>query len=226
MSKVNFLGKDFLLQVGDGAGSEAFTTIGGFKANSWQINQGEIDVTDKDGTRDRKLIAGGIRSMDASGSGCFSDDPQLQHLIYLIMNTDGGYKGNFRMIMGNGAKFTGPMFLKSVKLDGPHDKEENFSIDLSSAGAIAYLAPAPTITSVAPGTGVAAGGLALVSVVGSGFQAGATVKFGVAVATAVVVIDGSHITCTTPAHVAATVDVVVTNPDAQLATATGAFIYT
>lgn len=224
-AKVPYLGKDFLIKMGDGAASETFTTIGGFRTNSLKINQGEIDVTDKDGTRWRRLIAGGIRSIDISGAGVFSDDPVLAAALYRILNTDGGYKGNFKIVFGNGMSFTGSFFLKAMSFDGPHDKEETYNIELSSADDITCLLPAPTVTTVSPATGVAAGGAA-VTLTGTGFQAGATVKFGTTAAASVVVVDGTTITCVSPAHTAGAVDVVVTNPDLQLGTATAAFTYT
>ncbi len=58
-TQIPVVGKDILLEVGDGAASEAFTPIGGLRSTSCKINQGEIDVTSKDGSRWRKLIAGG-----------------------------------------------------------------------------------------------------------------------------------------------------------------------
>jgi CSLREA domain-containing protein len=72
----------------------------------------------------------------------------------------------------------------------------------------------PTVTSVGPTSGAAAGGTA-VTITGTGFAAGATVTIGGAAATNVVVVDGSTITCKTPALPAGTLnDVVVTNPGA------------
>jgi IPT/TIG domain len=57
---------------------------------------------------------------------------------------------------------------------------------------------APTITSINPTTGVFAGGTA-VTITGTGFQAGATVKFDGVLATSVVVVNDTTITCVTPA---------------------------
>ena len=63
-----------------------------------------------------------------------------------------------------------------------------------------------------PNRGPAAGGTA-VTIAGSNFKAGATVTFGGAAADSVTVVSSSQITCTTPAHFPAAVDVTVTNPD-------------
>jgi hypothetical protein len=83
---------------------------------------------------------------------------------------------------------------------------------------------APTITSIDPSTGPAAGGTP-VTITGTFFGGpGTTVKFdGVLVA----VTGGSStsLQVTTPAHAAGAVDVVVTNPDNQFATSGGGFTY-
>ena len=85
-------------------------------------------------------------------------------------------------------------------------------------------APAPTVTSVNPSSGVTAEGTA-VTIAGTGFQNLATVKFGGTAATNVVVASATQITATSPAHAAGAVDVVVTNPDTQLGTLTNGYTY-
>ena len=67
----------------------------------------------------------------------------------------------------------------------------------------------PTVTSVSPNNGPAAGGTA-VTITGTNFAAGATVTFGGTAATNVVVVSGTQITATTPAHAAGAVTVTVT----------------
>jgi plastocyanin len=84
--------------------------------------------------------------------------------------------------------------------------------------------PAPTIISIAPTSGSQAGGTS-VTIAGTGFLSGATVKFGATAATNVNVASATSITATTPAHAVGKVDVVVTNSDAQSATLTQGFTY-
>ncbi|MCI0342026.1 MAG: IPT/TIG domain-containing protein [Planctomycetales bacterium] len=87
-----------------------------------------------------------------------------------------------------------------------------------------YVAPAPTLASVAPSSGPTAGGTA-VTLTGTGFLAGATVAVGGGAATSVSVVSGTTITCVTPAGSAGAANVVATNPDAQTATLSGGFTY-
>lgn len=78
-------------------------------------------------------------------------------------------------------------------------------------------------------TGTASGGTTL-TISGTGFVPGATVKFGGVDATNVTVVSGNAITVTTPARIAGAgvVDVTVTNPapNGQTATLASAFTYT
>ena len=73
-----------------------------------------------------------------------------------------------------------------------------------------YTAPTPTVTGVSPNSGATAGG-DTVTITGTQFCNGAvTVMFGSTPATTVVVVDNFKITAKSPAHAAATVDVIVT----------------
>ena len=85
---------------------------------------------------------------------------------------------------------------------------------------------APTVTSVTASSGPAIGGTA-VTITGTGFSAGASVRFGGAAAAqgTVTVVNATTITVTTPLRAAGLVDVVVTNTDAS-GSGTGAGLYT
>ena len=83
--------------------------------------------------------------------------------------------------------------------------------------------PAPTVSSVIPNSGSAAGGTA-VTITGTNFAAGATVTFGSAAATNVVVVNSTTITATTPAGSAGAVTVTVTS-GGQSGSLASAFTY-
>lgn len=84
--------------------------------------------------------------------------------------------------------------------------------------------PAPTLTSITPNSGPPAGGTS-VTIIGTGFTAGATLALGGSPATGVTVVDSTTMTAVTGPHTAGTVDVLVTNPDGQSGTLTAAFVY-
>jgi Domain of unknown function (DUF1929)/IPT/TIG domain/Glyoxal oxidase N-terminus len=85
--------------------------------------------------------------------------------------------------------------------------------------------PTPTVSAISPATGTTSGGTA-VTITGTGFLSGATVKFGSNSATGVNVVSSTSITATTPAHSAGSVSVVVTNTDGQNDTLTNGYSYT
>jgi hypothetical protein len=95
------------------------------------------------------------------------------------------------------------------------------------AQAFTYAVPV-AISSIVPATGPTTGGTP-VTITGTGFQTGATVKIGALSATDVTVVSATSITARTPlgpTTAQLSTDVVVTNPDATKATATSAFTYT
>ena len=89
-------------------------------------------------------------------------------------------------------------------------------------GGFTYFAP-PTLTSVTPNSGLAAGGNTVV-LAGTNFFVGATVTFGGSAATSVMVDSATQITCTTPTHAAGLVNVIVTTSGGPV-TLVGGYTY-
>lgn len=83
---------------------------------------------------------------------------------------------------------------------------------------------APTITSISPATGAAAGG-DTVTITGTNFTTGTTVTFGGTAGTSVAIENDETLTCVTPAKAAGVYDVVVTTAGGT-ATEVGGFTYT
>ncbi|CAG1006685.1 hypothetical protein ANAEL_03447 [Anaerolineales bacterium] len=92
----------------------------------------------------------------------------------------------------------------------------------SVSGGFIYI-PAPVVQLVTAGTGPDTGGTN-VTITGQNLANASSVTFGGSAATSVVASAGS-ITCTTPSHIAGTVDISVTTPGGSH-TLTGGFIYT
>lgn len=86
------------------------------------------------------------------------------------------------------------------------------------------LPAAPAFTSIAPATGVAAGGL-VTTITGTNLTGATGVTFGGVAGTAFSVTNATTVKATTPAHAAGVVDVVLQHPTAN-ATKTGGFTYT
>lgn len=140
-----YKGRSFLVKAGDGATpTEVFTTIGNMKSTSMAINNEGIDVTDKGSGRWRELMSGGIKSMEITLAGVFSNDDTLNDLITKII--DAGDAGidilNFELVSGRGDKFKGAFQIQSCERAGEFNGEETYSMKLASAGPIVYTAGA------------------------------------------------------------------------------------
>jgi hypothetical protein len=92
--------------------------------------------------------------------------------------------------------------------------------------AFTYVAPAtPTITSISPTSGPTAGGTQI-TLTGTNFVSGATVRVGGVAATGVTFTSATQLRATTPAGAAGVAAVQVTNPSGQSVTLNNAFTYT
>jgi hypothetical protein len=94
----------------------------------------------------------------------------------------------------------------------------------SEANAFTYVAPTPTVAGVSPSSGPIAGGTT-VTITGTNFVTGASVKFGTAAATNVSVSSSTTITATTPANAVGAITVTVTNTGGQSGSLTNGFTY-
>jgi hypothetical protein len=94
----------------------------------------------------------------------------------------------------------------------------------SLASAFTYVPP-PAVTSVSPTSGPIAGGTTI-TVNGTGFVSGATVRVNNVAATGVTFLSSTQLRAVTPAGTAGARAVQVTNPDGQLGSLASAFTYT
>ncbi len=96
--------------------------------------------------------------------------------------------------------------------------------DWSSSRPAACALPGLTVTAISPNAGSTAGGT-VVTITGTNFAATPTITVGGTAATGVVFVNSTTLTATTPAHATGIVNVVVTNPDAQVGTLTAGYAY-
>lgn len=125
--------------VGVTATLDGYTTVAGLRSTSVKINNEQVDVTDKGDVPWRQLLACGIRSMEASGSGIFSNAGSLSDMMDKAIN---GAIDDFRIISGRGDKFVGTFLVASCERNGEYNGAEQYSLSLASAGAVVYT-PAP-----------------------------------------------------------------------------------
>lgn len=131
-----YLGKLMLLKLGDGGGTEIFTSIGGVKTTEFSATQTTVDTTTKDsGTYTEEMAT--FRSVTMSGSGLHKNETQQRALATWFFQATPGPK-NLQLVCGNGDTFQGSFFLTEYKRTGPHDNPEEFSISLKSTGSVTF----------------------------------------------------------------------------------------
>ena len=82
----------------------------------------------------------------------------------------------------------------------------------------------PSVSSVSPSSGPVTGGTT-VTILGTGFQSGASVTFGGTASTSVTLVSSTEIQAVSPVSLAGTVSISVANPDSQSGTLASAFTY-
>jgi hypothetical protein len=111
---------------------------------------------------------------------------------------------------------------QSVQVQNPDGR--NFTLP-SAFTYTSTTSPAPTLTSVTPNSGPKGGGT-FVTLVGTNFQPGATVRVGSSPATTVSYLGSTTLTAFTPAGTPGVQAVTVTNPDTRTVTLSSGFTYT
>jgi TP901-1 family phage major tail protein len=132
-------GRDVLIKIGDGGGTEVFTTIAGIRAKTIALNARAVDGTSGESPSAwRELIAGaGVKTASVSGAGVFKDaasDATLQALFFSQAAR------NFQLVIPGFGILQGPFLIEALDYSGDHDGEAAFSTTLASAGAITFTA--------------------------------------------------------------------------------------
>jgi len=129
-------GSAFTLAVGDGATSEVFTVVGGARTTSLTINNEMVDVTDKDSSGKRELLAqAGIQSLSISAAGVFKDAASE---TTVRVNAQNDSIDNYQITFDNGDTYTGAFQITSLEYTGEHNGARQYSMTLESAAAIVF----------------------------------------------------------------------------------------
>ena len=129
-------GKALLMKIGDGASPEVFTTIGGMRSNTLTMNDEMVDVTNKDSSGARTILAqGGVNSITVAGSGVFTDDASettLKGKFNVSALT------NYQFLVPDFGTFTGAFMLTTLEYAGEYNGEVTYSFTFESSGAIVF----------------------------------------------------------------------------------------
>ena len=127
-------GSAVLVKVGNAASPEVFTTVAGLRDTTITLGSETIDVTNKDSSRVRTLLAdAGIKSFEISGSGVFTDGASEQTILTNFSATT--FK-NYQFIIPSFNSFTGSFQITSIDYSGTYNDTVTYSMSFSSAGAI------------------------------------------------------------------------------------------
>ena len=135
-----YKGSAMLVKIGatpsGAAASDTYTTIAGLRSTSITHNEETVDVTSKDSSQVRELLAGaGIYSVTISGSGILTDSSSLTTLESAMNASD---FHNFQVVVADFGTYEGEFALTSLEISGEHNGEVSYSITLESAGTVSF----------------------------------------------------------------------------------------
>jgi TP901-1 family phage major tail protein len=124
------------------------TTIGGLRSTSITLNDEAVDVTTKDSSGHRALLAGGgVNSVSISGSGVFTvfaSETSLKTAFFAQQNTSDGSSAqtaafeDFEVIVPDFGTFAGTFMIASLEYAGEYNGEVTYSVTLESSGYISF----------------------------------------------------------------------------------------
>ncbi len=135
-------GSALLLKIGAdataAASADTYTTVGGLRSTGISMNDEAVDVTTKDSSGIRELLAnGGIQTCSVSGSGVFTDAASETTL----KNAFGGANfANFQIIIPDFGTYEGKFMVASLEYTGEHNGEATYSVSLENSGAFDFTA--------------------------------------------------------------------------------------
>lgn len=134
-------GRELLIKMGNGATPEVFSTVCGFDARSFVINNNFVDATVPECDTPEGIVnesgAYGVQSMTFSGSGKFDNDTAG---ITLANAARQQVAANYQVIVPGWGTFLGPFFIESMNLAGAKEGNMDFEASFRANGALTFTA--------------------------------------------------------------------------------------
>ena len=135
-------GRALLIQIGDGAETEAFANLCGLNSKTFSLNNERIDVT----TADCDDPAGalwtetlqGVKNCSLSGDGYFEDSATEAQVNTLALSNDPA--ANFKIIVPDFGTYEGAFAISSLEFGGETSGGVTYSLSLESSGAVTFTA--------------------------------------------------------------------------------------
>ncbi len=130
-------GSAFLLKVGDGAATPAYSTVAGLRTTQMSINGDAVVITNKGSGGWRDLLSGaGVRSVSVSGAGVFTGS--LSELR--IKNSAfAGLIDDYELSFESGERLQGKFLVTRLDYAGDFNGERSYTMALESSGAVVSL---------------------------------------------------------------------------------------
>lgn len=126
-------GRKMRIELGDASSPPTYTALAGAREESFTLEVGEIDITDKDSNERRELLEGGIHSLSLSVSGITKDRSQLIDVVGKIKS--------YRVTWSNGDQLVVNAQLGSFSETGSHENSAvTFTGEFRSSGDYTFTA--------------------------------------------------------------------------------------
>ena len=136
------LGRAMLLKIGDGGGSEVFTTLAGINSKTLTINNSAIDVTTPDASSPAGALfassLNGLKSVSLSADGVFLDETAEARLNTVAMAADN--EANFQIVVPDFGTYAGAFRVTSLEFGGETEGGVTFSASFESTGTVTFTA--------------------------------------------------------------------------------------
>lgn len=123
----------------DATGSGSYQAIAALRTKSLKLNSEFVDITTSDSSNQWRegLANAGVKSIEISGSGVFTDATYQNLLVtYAMQNTI----RNWQLVHTQLGTFVGPFHVSAFEVTGDYNGEVTFTMTLMSAGEITFTA--------------------------------------------------------------------------------------
>ena len=130
-------GSAFLLKVGDGANTPAYSTIAGLRTTQLSINGDSVVITNKGSGGWRELLSGaGVRSVSVSGAGVFTGSSAEARIKASALS---GVLDDYELSFESGERLRGRFLVTRLDYAGDFNGERSYTLALESSGVVVSL---------------------------------------------------------------------------------------
>ena len=134
-------GRTLLIKKGDGASPEVFTTVCGFLARSFTINNNLVDVSVPDCiTPDNPVVQTmvyGVQALGFNGTGLFDNDAVGKAVANAARSQT---TSNYQIIVPGWGTFQGAFIVETFNFSGDRDGNMEFEATFRANGTITFTA--------------------------------------------------------------------------------------